>query len=113
VGEFLMLLHELAPDKESFDQKGREAVDEIFQNLKKRGQADSSYHGGFVVKRCQLVNCGIKHSIVLLHPGFAWLCRGTFPVPRAFSSSHPSKSRMDRTISEQQKVLCLLFSLLP
>ena len=34
-GEFLTLLHELAPEEESFDQKGKEEVDEIFQKLKK------------------------------------------------------------------------------
>lgn len=35
VGEFLTLLHDLAPDEETFYQKGREEVEEIFQKLKK------------------------------------------------------------------------------
>jgi rubrerythrin len=35
VGEFLTLLHELAPDEETFYRKGRQEVEEIFEKLKK------------------------------------------------------------------------------
>lgn len=35
VGEFLTLLHELAPDEENYYRKGREEVEEIFEKLAK------------------------------------------------------------------------------
>ena len=35
VGEFLTLLHELAPDEENYCRKGREEVEEIFEKLAK------------------------------------------------------------------------------
>lgn len=34
-GEFLTLLHELAPDEERFYREGKEEVQEMFQKLKK------------------------------------------------------------------------------
>ena len=35
VGEFVTLLHELAPDEENLYRKGKQEVEELFQELKK------------------------------------------------------------------------------